>query len=152
VTNWHHINEYPIYIHHTDLTGTVHYSKYLELLEQARTDCFIYKELDDSIAQTFGEGKGFVIRNANLEYLAPMTVTDVSVISTRIGRRVGVKVPIYQNITVKASGFVACNSTIDLVFVDFKTGRPSSIPKSVYTSIDNVSESLTHVLDGFAAT
>ncbi|MCM8782890.1 MAG: acyl-CoA thioesterase, partial [Candidatus Omnitrophica bacterium] len=78
-----------IYYHHTDCGGVVYYGKYLEFLEEARTEYF--EEKGFSLKELFKEGITFVVRAQQIEYLKPVLYGDILTIKTRIIEHSSVK-------------------------------------------------------------
>ena len=71
-----------IYYHHTDCGGVVYYAKYLEFLEEARTEFFNEKGI--SIKKLTQQGILFVVARQEIDYKAPAFYGDVLSIDTRV--------------------------------------------------------------------
>lgn len=74
--------EIKIYYHHTDCGQVVYYAKYLEFLEEARTEFFENKSI--SIKELVKQGMQFVVARQEIDYKAPAFYADTLSIDTRI--------------------------------------------------------------------
>lgn len=71
-----------IYYHHTDCGGVVYYARYLEFLEDARTEFFEEKGL--FMKELIKGGVQFVVARQEIDYKAPAFYGDTLSIDTRI--------------------------------------------------------------------
>jgi acyl-CoA thioester hydrolase len=69
-----------IYYHHTDCGGVVYYAKYLEFLEEARTEFFSQKGL--SVKGLAEKGILFVVARQEIDYQLPAFYGDTLEVNT----------------------------------------------------------------------
>lgn len=74
-----------VYFEDTDFGGVVYYANYLKFMERARTEYL--RHLGYSQSQLFSEHRlMFVVRSANLSYIAPAVFDDVLNVSVKVGQ------------------------------------------------------------------
>lgn len=102
-----------IYYHHTDCGGVVYYAKYLNFLEEARTEYFAQKNA--SIKQLADSGIMFVVARQEIDYKFPAVYGDQLDIQTQIGVLTGVRIEFFheiynqnKQIIVKAKTILVC--------------------------------------------
>lgn len=117
-----------IYYADTDAGGVVHHSRYLALMEEARTEWL--SAIDDGDIDDFRTGKkAMVVTATEQRYLKPIRLGQVVEISSRVESLGKVRLTIASTIGVHA---VQCHqAVISLACVDLQAGRVCAIPHSI---------------------
>jgi len=116
-----------IYYHHTDCGGVVYYAKYLEFLEESRTDLFESKGiLIDDLAK---KDVLFVIARQEIDYKSPAFYADILDISSSISSVGNVKIEFEHEIKNQSGVIIAKAKTL-MVCVNAKI-KPQMIPPQV---------------------
>ena len=116
-----------IYYHHTDSGGVVYYAKYLELLEEARTEFF--EERGFSIKELAKQGILFVVARQEIDYKAPAFYGDILHSDTRVNEVGRVKIEFAYEIKNQNSQII-CRAKTLMVCVD-NAFKPQSIPREI---------------------
>jgi acyl-CoA thioester hydrolase len=116
-----------IYYHHTDCGGVVYYAKYLEFLEEARTEFFNEKGI--SIKKLTQQGILFVVARQEIDYKAPAFYGDVLSIDTRVINTSRVKLEFAYEIKNQDNQIISTAKTV-LVCVDGNF-KPQAIPQEL---------------------
>jgi acyl-CoA thioester hydrolase len=116
-----------IYYHHTDCGGVVYYAKYLEFLEEARTEFLAERGI--SVKELVKNGTLFVVARQEIDYKLPAFYGDALNIDTRISEVGRVHVGFDYEIRNQHNQIVSKAKTI-LVFVD-KDLKPKIIPEEI---------------------
>jgi len=116
-----------IYYHHTDCGGVVYYAKYLEFLEEARTERLSEKGI--LIKELSKQGTLFVVSRQEIDYKLPAFYADTLAIDTRIANISRASIEFDYEVKNQDSQTVAIAKTI-LVCVD-KSLKPKSIPQEI---------------------
>lgn len=119
--------EIRIYYHHTDAGGVVYYAKYLEFLEEARTEFFSDRGI--SVKELTKQGILFVVARQEIDYKAPAFYGDILRIDSRITENGRVKLEFTYEIKNQNNQIVSIAKTV-LVCVD-KDLKPMSIPEEM---------------------
>jgi acyl-CoA thioester hydrolase len=120
-----------IYYHHTDSGGVVYYAKYLEFLEEARTELLAQKGVKiDKLAK---EGILFVVYRQEIDYKFPSFLADNLEIVARITDVSKVSIEFVYEIRNQNHQAVVQARTI-VVCVD-KNFKPKSIPEEIRKKI-----------------
>jgi len=120
-----------IYYHHTDCGGVVYYAKYLEFLEEARTEFFDDKGI--SVKELIKQGVLFVVARQEIDYKSPAFYGDTLKIDTRISAAGRAKLEFAYEIKNQNQQIVSTAKTV-LVCVD-KDLKPVSIPEEMRKKI-----------------
>lgn len=116
-----------IYYHHTDCGGVVYYAKYLEFLEEARTEFMEEKGVFiDSLIKT---GTFFVVARQEIDYKAPAKYRDNLEIKTWVSETSSVRANFEYEIKNQDGKLIAEAKTV-LVFVDSNL-KPKAMPEEV---------------------
>lgn len=116
-----------IYYHHTDCGGVVYYGKYLEFLEEARTEFLSERGID--IGELIKAGVYFVVARQDIDYKYPVLYGDTINIETRLTRITAAKLEFYYEIK-NQNGKILTFANTALVCVD-KDFKPNPIPDTV---------------------
>ncbi|MDD5044727.1 MAG: thioesterase family protein [Candidatus Omnitrophica bacterium] len=123
-----------IYYHQTDCGGVVYYAKYLEFLEEARTEFF--EENGLPLTDLYKGGVFFVVARQEIDYKAPAHYLDVLDISTWIEDVSNVRVNFGYEIKNQAGKVIVRAKTI-MVCVD-KNLRPQAFPEEIKKRLEGL--------------
>jgi acyl-CoA thioester hydrolase len=117
-----------VYYEDTDAGGIVFYANYLKFFERARTEWLRaagigQQELLDA------EGMAFVVKNANIDYVAPARLDDEIRLTTTIQKLGRASVHFFQQAWRGEQLLTTANVKVGCV--DAKTMRPRSLPDAV---------------------
>jgi len=116
-----------IYYHHTDCGQVVYYAKYLEFLEEARTEFFEGKGI--SIKELTKQGILFVVARQEIDYKAPAFYGDTLSIDTRVTEVGRVKIDFTYEIKNQNNQIVSTARTV-IVCVDCNF-KPQAISEGI---------------------
>jgi acyl-CoA thioester hydrolase len=114
-----------IYYHHTDCGGVVYYARYLDFLEEARTEFLAQRGV--SVNELADQGTLFVVARQEIDYKLPSHYGDTLQIDTRVTDVSRVKINFEYEIKNQKGQLVSKAKTV-LVCVD-KDLRPKAIPE-----------------------
>jgi len=120
-----------IYYHHTDCGGVVYYARYLEFLEEARTEFFSDKGI--SVKELVKQGVLFVVARQEIDYKSPAFYGDTLYINSRITDTGRAKLEFAYEIKNQNQQIISTAKTV-LVCVD-KNFKPISIPEEMRKKI-----------------
>ncbi|MCM8782255.1 MAG: acyl-CoA thioesterase [Candidatus Omnitrophica bacterium] len=121
-----------IFYHHTDCGGVVYYSRYLDFLEEARTDFFEANNLP--LTELYEQGVLFVVAHQEIDYKFPARYLDVLDIKTWIEDLSNVRINFGYEIKNQENKLIASAKTI-LVCVD-KFLKPKAFPEEIRKKIE----------------
>ncbi|MFA4843229.1 MAG: thioesterase family protein [Candidatus Omnitrophota bacterium] len=116
-----------IYYHHTDAGGVVYYGRYLDFLEEARTQYL--EERGVSVPQLAKQGTLFVVARQEIDYKAPAFYGDVLDIDSRITNIGAAKLEFVCEVK-NHKGEVICLGKTVMVCVD-SSFKPKQIPEDI---------------------
>lgn len=116
-----------IYYYHTDSGGVVYYARYLEFLEEARTEFFADKGF--SIKDLAEQGVMFVVARQEIDYKFPALYGDTLSIDTRISEMSAVRINFENEIKNQDGRLIAKAKTV-LVCVNSEL-KPQVIPEEI---------------------
>lgn len=117
--------EIKIYYHHTDCGGVVYYAKYLEFLEEARTEFFADKGI--LVKELFKRGILFMVARQEIDYKLPAFYGDTLRIDTRVNEVGRAKLEFAYEIKNQNSQIICTAKTV-MVCVD-NGFKPQAIPE-----------------------
>ena len=120
--------EKKIYYHDTDAGGVVYYGRYLNYLEEARTEFLEEKGLDLEI---FRQKKFlYAVRKCNISYESPARYGDTIVCGAQLAKITVARLIFEQEIRDKKTGRLILKAEVTLVSLnkDFKT---TPIPEDI---------------------
>lgn len=120
-----------IYYYHTDCGGVVYYGRYLEFLEEARTEYFNERGL--TLKKLAEGGVIFVVARQEVDYKYPAFYADVLSLKTGVSEVSGAKIIFTNQIHNQNNQLVAEARTI-LVCVN-KSLRPKAIPEEIKSKL-----------------
>ncbi|MCM8770836.1 MAG: acyl-CoA thioesterase [Candidatus Omnitrophica bacterium] len=121
-----------IFYHHTDCGGVVYYSRYLDFLEEARTEFF--EENNLSLTKLYEQGVFFVVARQEIDYKFPARYLDVLDIKTWIEDVSNVRLTFGYEIKNQEDKLIASAKTI-LVCVD-NSFKPHAFPEEIKKKIE----------------
>ncbi len=116
-----------IYYHHTDCGGVVYYARYLDFLEEGRTEYM--EKRGAAVGDLAKQGIFFVVARQEVDYKAPAFYGDVLDIDTRVTETGAAKAVFECEIRNQNGKTIAKAKTV-LVFVD-KELKPRAIPQEI---------------------
>jgi len=120
-----------IYYHHTDAGRVVYYAKYLEFLEEARTEFFTEKGL--LVEMLAKQGILFVVARQEIDYKLPAFYGDTLHITTWINQARRVKIEFAYEIKNQNQQIISTAKTVlACVDCDFK---PQAIPEEIHKKL-----------------
>lgn len=124
--------EIKIYYHHTDAGQVVYYAKYLEFLEEARTEFF--KDKGISYEEMVKQGTQFVVARQEIDYKAPAFYGDTLSIDTRLSEVGRVKLDFTYEIKNQNNQVISTARTI-MVCVNGDL-KPKGIPEEIRNKLE----------------
>src|SRR3989338_1731749 len=120
--------EKQIYYHDTDAGGVVYYGRYLNYLEEARTELLVHLGLDINL---FREKKFlYAVRKCSITYRSPARYGDTIVCSAKIIKSTAVQITFQQEIHDKESGRLLVEAEVTVVSLT-KDFKPPPIPEDI---------------------
>lgn len=122
-----------VYLHDTDATDIVYYSRHLEWFEEVRIDFIssIYKSLTKLIEE---DKISFLPINVNIDYKAPAIFEDILTIKLKVKEIQKLKLVLdYQIIKeIESKEILVSKTEITMLCIDIeKNGRPRKIPENL---------------------
>ena len=118
-----------VYFEDTDFSGNVYHAAYLKFFERARTEWLREKGLQHS--ELIAQGKFFVARRMQIDWLKPAHIDDLVSIETRIAKATGARLVATQ--VLRRDGDVLVTAEIEIVMVNSE-GYPVRMPKDLIAS------------------
>ena len=120
--------EKQIYYHDTDAGGVVYYGRYLNYLEEARTELLVQKGLEISL---FREQKFlYAVRKCTIVYKYPARYGDVIVCTAALTKTTAVQIFFNQQIHNKLTGRLILKADVTIVSLN-KDFKPTPIPENI---------------------
>lgn len=116
-----------IYYHHTDAGGVVYYARYLDFLENARTEYLEKKGI--SVKVLLERGVMFVVAHQEIDYKLPAFYGDTLDIETHVNAASNVRIDFEYEIK-NQDNKVLTGAKTTLVCVD-KNLKPQPIPPDI---------------------
>lgn len=124
--------EKQIYFHDTDAGGVVYYGRYLNYLEEARTEFLVNKGLDINI---FREKRFlYAVRKCNIAYKSPARYGDTIVSDTQLIKTTAAQLFFKQKILDKQTGRLILEAEVTLVSLN-KDFKPTPIPEDIKSQL-----------------
>lgn len=120
-----HSIDFRIYYEDTDAGGIVYHARYLAFAERARTEAI--RSLGMPAASLLNEyGLVFVVRDATINYRAPLKLDEVFTVTTRLLEQGAASCKLMQTFT--REGNFCANVEVVLACVRANDGRPARFP------------------------
>jgi acyl-CoA thioester hydrolase len=120
--------EKKIYYHDTDCGGVVYYGRYLNYLEEARTEYLENRGI--SVKAIAIQGFFFAVRSCNIVYKSPARYGDVLVCDAVLRDQTPAQIIFIQEIKQKNSGKLVAKAEVALVCLD-NAFHPVAIPNQI---------------------
>lgn len=104
-----------IYYHHTDCGGVVYYARYLEFLEEARTEFFLEKGI--SIKRLAEEDTLFVVSRQEIDYKLPAFYSDTLEVRTSVNKISAVRIE-FEHEIINQNNQLVTKAKTTMVCVD----------------------------------
>ena len=120
--------EKQIYYHDTDAGGVVYYGRYLNYLEEARTEFLVKKGLDIAL---FREKKFlYAVRKCTITYKYPVRYGDIIVCNAELTKMTAAQIFFDQQIHNKQTGRLLLKAEVTIVSLN-KDFKPTPIPEEI---------------------
>ena len=121
-----------IYYHDTDAGGVVYYGRYLQFLEEARTEFLESKGL--SVPQLHNIGFLYAVRECHIKYKKPARYGDTIICDAKLTKITAAQMFFDQRIFDKKSGELLVKASVSLVSLT-KDFKPTQIPDDIKTQL-----------------
>jgi acyl-CoA thioester hydrolase len=120
------VHRFPIRVYYedTDAAGIVYYANYLKFVERARTEMMRLFGVEHE-AWRRSDGTAFIVRRAEIDYIAPARLDDALIVETRLAELGGASLRLTQDVTRDGSALVRA---VVLVATIGGNGRPVRLP------------------------
>ena len=115
-----------VYYEDTDFGGVVYYANYLKFLERGRTEALRAMGIDQVALKATGQV--FVVRRANVDFLAPARFDDMLEVRTEASWVKRASAAMWQEIWRGEEKLLIAEVTIACMGLD---GRPTRLPEAV---------------------
>lgn len=122
-----------LYFEDTDTMGIIYHANHIKYFERVRTDWFRSAGFHPIVMAEVGVG--FVVRKADIEWLAPLTMDDEIVATAQVKKMGNASATLEQ--TIIRGGVIVCRAEIVVVCVGVQSKKPIPIPdamKAVFTT------------------
>ena len=132
------VHRFPVRIYYedTDAAGIVYYANYLKFVERARTEMMRLFGIEHEAGRQ-ADGTAFIVRRAEIEYLASARLDDEIVIETRLREIGGASILLDQD--VMRGPTLLVRSTILVACIGAK-GRPTRLPSALRAALSAYNE------------
>ena len=124
-----------VYVEDTDFQGIVYHANYLKFFERARSNCL--KDLHISQSKKIKEGKAFIIKAINIEFMKPAKIEDNLVISSEIEYLSNARLLFHQQIKKNESDDIICKGKVEVCFYDQNKDKPVAFPEKLLKAFKN---------------
>jgi acyl-CoA thioester hydrolase len=112
-----------VFYEDTDFSGYVYHANYLKYCERARSDYLRVIGVDQNAM--FAQGRAFVVRKMDCEFLRPAKFEDVLEVETRLIEMSGARFELAQLVKRGAEEIFSAKVTVAIIG---PSGRPQRIP------------------------
>ena len=117
-----------VYWENTDMGGIVYHSQYLNFAERVRCEWIKQKSGMGQIDYMNKTNAGFVVKLAEIDFIAPAVLDDVLMVSCMVKRVGNSSFDLQQDIWRQSDNQPIATINLKLVTVDTKTLKPVKIP------------------------
>ncbi|HNS33198.1 MAG TPA: YbgC/FadM family acyl-CoA thioesterase [bacterium] len=126
-----------VYYHNTDAEGVVYYGRYMEFLEEARTDFFSSMGMD--LGKLRDDGIFFVVARVEIDYRKPASYFDDIKVSAQVEKLTASTIHFTQKIFKDTAVLVEAKVVIVCIGANFKPKRlPPFIVSAMRTEGTNL--------------
>lgn len=117
-----------VYFEHTDFSGVVYHTRYLDFLEHGRSDYVRLLGIHHAAMAggEFGEALAFAVHRMEIEFRGAARIDDILEIETRRGTLKGLRLTFQQ--TIRRGQETLVSAVVTVVLINDK-GRPRRFPK-----------------------
>ena len=124
-----------VYYEDTDAAGVVYYANYLRFMERARTEWL--EALGFPLAAFEREhGVAFVVRRAEIDFVAPARLNDRLEVTVEAAERGGSRLTVVQE--VRRDGAAIARAAVTLACVDTARLKPARMPKPLQQALEKM--------------
>jgi acyl-CoA thioester hydrolase len=131
-----------IYYEDTDAAGIVYYANYLKFIERARTEMMRLYGVAHERERQAG-GTAFIVRRAEIDYLAPARLDDELTVETRLKEVRGASILLAQDVLRDATLLVRATVLVASVGAQGRPVRLSAALRSSLLSLNDNSRMVT---------
>lgn len=124
-----------VYVEDTDFQGIVYHANYLKYFERARSSCL--KDLDISQTEQIEEGKVFIVKTINIEFVKPARIEDNLVVCSKIEYFSNARLFFHQQIKRNESDDIICRGKVEVCFYDQNKDKPVVFPENLLKVFKN---------------
>ncbi len=132
------VHRFPVRVYYedTDAAGIVYYANYLKFAERARTEMMRLFGVEHETWRR-KDGSAFIVRRAEIEFVAPARLDDELVVETHVKEMGGATILLAQNVVrdvqpiARASVLIACIG---------RNLRPIRLPPALRASLASFNE------------
>ena len=117
-----------IYYHDTDAGGIVYYGRYLNYLEEARTEYLEKKSL--SVHMFHDRGLIYAVRKCTITYRSPARYGDTILCDAKLQKMTAAQIIFDQTIHDKKDGRLIVEAEVSLACLD-RNFKPTQIPEDL---------------------
>ena len=130
--------EWPVRVYYedTDAGGIVYFANYQKFFERARTEWL--RELGVDQSYYLEQNLGFVVRKAEMEYLASAKLDDLLNVVTEISELKKASV-VFKQYLYNENEQLLCKTEALVVFVNLERAKPCAIPDELLGALKRVS-------------
>lgn len=114
-----------IYYHDTDAGGVVYYGRYLNYLEEARTEFLEKRGL--SVAEFQKKGNLYAVRKCSITYRSPARYGETLICTAALSKMTAAQLVFNQTITEKGTDRIIVEAEVTLVCLDLDF-KPFPLP------------------------
>ncbi len=135
ISNDHHTLTERVYFEHTDFSGVVYHTRYLDFLEHGRSDYVRmlgvhHRELAGGV---YGESLAFAVHHMDIAFKAAARIDDVLTVTTHKARREGIRLHLHQ--TIHRGDVLLIDAHVVLVLVNTE-GKPRRFPTKLIALLE----------------
>jgi len=131
-----------VYYEDTDAAGIVYYANYLKFIERARTEMMrLHGAEHEKWRQA--DGTAFIVRRAEIEFLAPARLDDALIVETRVVEIGGATIRLAQDVSRGKTPLVRA---VVLIATIGRQGRPVRLPPALRAALNPRNETSRMVI------
>lgn len=137
ITGDQHILPIRVYFEDTDFSGLVYHANYLKFFERGRSDFvrLLGVQHNQLLSPENGEDSAvFVVRSIEIDYLAPASIDDLLLVSTKIAKVGAASVTLDQ--TVRRDDKILVTALVKIVLIS-KEGKPQRLGEKIKKAFDS---------------
>ncbi len=124
-----------VYYEDTDTGGIVYYANYLRFFERARTEWLRSLGISQQ-ALLENEGLQFVVRDIELQYLAPARLDDQLILTMDLTAARRASLQLMQTACLDGSSRSLVTARVRIAAISHTTGRPMGLPNWILEKVN----------------